>query len=91
MAVLAFVLGLFAVIGGLFCLIPGPICGIPAVILGLVSQSRLSAGAGGRGGSGLALAGWICGIAGILVAAIFSSPARWHSATLAICRPEAVT
>jgi hypothetical protein len=71
MAVLAFVLGLFAVVGGVFCLVPGPICGIPAVVVGLVSQRRISSAGGGLGGSGLALAGWICGIAGILVAAIY--------------------
>jgi hypothetical protein len=71
MAVLALVLGLLAVVGGVFCLVPGPICGVPAVIVGLLSRHRIASAGGAMGGANLALAGWLCGLAGILVAVIY--------------------
>jgi hypothetical protein len=71
MAVLALVLGLLAVVGGVFCLVPGPICGVPAVIVGLLAHRRITSTGGAMAGANLALAGWICGLAGILVAIIY--------------------
>jgi hypothetical protein len=60
-----------AVVGAVLCVLPGPICGIPAVVVGAVSQRRIAASRGALGGSGLALAAWICGLAGILISALY--------------------
>jgi hypothetical protein len=71
MAILALVLGILALVGGLLCVLPGPICGIPAVVVGLYSQRRIAAAPAFRGGSARALAGWICGMAGILISTVY--------------------
>ena len=71
LAVLGLILGIFALIGALFCVVPGPIFGIPAAVVGFSSQRRIAASPALLGGSGLALAAWICGVAGILISAVY--------------------
>lgn len=62
LATTSFVLGLLS----LFCVL-GPFGGIPAILCGHIAGRRVSASGGTRGGSGLALAGFILGCLGTLV------------------------
>ncbi|MBJ7597452.1 hypothetical protein [Candidatus Nephthysia bennettiae] len=41
------------------------------MVVGVVSQRRIAASQGALGGSGLALAAWTCGVAGILISAVY--------------------
>jgi len=90
MAVLALVLGLLALVGGVFCLVPGPICGVPAVIVGLLAHRRITSTGGAVAGANLALAGWICGLAGILVAIIHGVLGETKVFARATIQPESL-
>jgi hypothetical protein len=71
MAIAALVVGIVAAVG-IFCYgVPAVILGPIAVFLGLRAQSRIKAAAGAIGGGGLALAGWITGLAAFCVGFLF--------------------
>jgi hypothetical protein len=69
--VVSLALGIIALGGAFLCVLPGPLCGIPAVVFGLYAQRRIAASRGALGGSGLAVAGWLCGVAGILISVLY--------------------
>ena len=73
MAIAALVVGILAAVG-LFCYgVPAIILGPIAVFLGLNARRRIKASEGALGGYGLAMAGWITGLAaaclGLLIVA----------------------
>src|ERR1041384_8213637 len=63
LAITSLVLGILGVVFTLVCL--GVVFAIPAVICGHIACSRIGRSAGQLGGQGLAIAGFICGYAGI--------------------------
>jgi hypothetical protein len=66
-AIAALVVGLFSPIAAAFYGFPGFAAGVAAVFLGLNARSRIKKSGGVLGGSGLALAGLLVGIVGIVV------------------------
>jgi hypothetical protein len=69
MAITSLVLGILAFPGICFYWIPGLALGITAIVLGRISVGRIRNSNGYLGGSGLAQAGWICGLLATLLAA----------------------
>lgn len=71
MAIAALVLGIVS-IPGICCYgIVGLAAGITAIILGRMSLRKITAAGGMLGGRGLAQAGWICGLVGAALGAIY--------------------
>ena len=71
MAITSLVLGILA-IPGICCYgILGVALGVTAVVLGRVSLRKIRAANGMIGGHGLAQAGWICGLVGAILGAIY--------------------
>ena len=66
----ALILGVLAIPGGLFSGVFGVIPGALAIILGLIARRRIKQSGGTLGGGGLATAGWILGICGVLIGGI---------------------
>jgi hypothetical protein len=71
MAIAALVVGIVAAVG-IFCYgVPAVILGPIAVFLGLRARSHIKASGGTIGGGGLALAGWITGLAATCLGLLF--------------------
>jgi hypothetical protein len=67
-AIAALIVGILAPLGAfLFFGISGVLLGAVAVFLGLTARSRIKKSGGVLGGGGMALAGWIAGVVGIVV------------------------
>ena len=67
-AIAALVVGILAPLGAfLFFGVSGVILGAVAVFLGLTARSRIKKSGGVLGGGGMALAGWIAGVVGIVI------------------------
>jgi uncharacterized protein DUF4190 len=66
-AIAALVVGLIAPFGALFYGLPGIILGTVALFLGLGARRRIKRSGGALGGGGMALAGWIVGLVGIVM------------------------
>ncbi len=72
-ATAALVLGILSLVG-VFCYgVPSLIIGPIAIYLGLHSRNRIRASGGALGGHGLAMAGWICGVVGVVLGALYVS------------------
>ena len=71
-AIAALVVGLVSVIGAFFDGVPGVIMGLVAIFLGLRARGRIKRSNGALGGGGLALAGWIAGVCGLVIGAVFA-------------------
>jgi len=70
MAIAALILGI-AAFPGLCCYgIGGIVLGVVALILGRMALGRIKAAGGMIGGSGLANAGWICGLVALVLGVI---------------------
>jgi hypothetical protein len=70
MAIASLILGIVA-FPGLCCYgIAGIVFGVTALILGRVSLRKIRASSGAIGGSGLAQAGWICGLVATILGVI---------------------
>jgi len=72
MAIAALVVGVIAPMAAMFDGVPGVILGSVAVFLGLSSRRRIKRSGGTLQGSGLALAGWIAGLCGIVLGLIIA-------------------
>ena len=72
MAIAALVVGLISLFAAMFDGVPGVIFGSVAVFLGLRARSRIKRSAGMLQGGGLALAGWIAGLCGIVLGLVFA-------------------
>lgn len=71
MAIASLVVGVIAAVG-VFCYgIPAVILGPVALFLGLKARGRIKAAAGSVGGGGLAMAGWITGLAALILGLLF--------------------
>jgi hypothetical protein len=71
MAIAALIVGIISAVG-IFCYgVPAVILGPIALFLGLHARSRIKASGGAIGGGGLAMAGWITGLAALCVGAVF--------------------
>jgi hypothetical protein len=71
MAITALVLGIVAAAGVLFCYgIPSVIAGPIAIFLGLRAQNRIRDSGGALGGRGLAMGGWITGVAATAIGVV---------------------
>ncbi len=71
MAIASLVLGIVS-FPGICCYgVVGVAAGVTAVILGRMSLSKITASGGMLGGRGLAQAGWICGLIGAILGAIY--------------------
>jgi len=71
MAITSLVLGILA-FPGICCYgVPGLGLGIAALALGRVALRRIRASNGALGGTGLAQAGWICGLVAAILSAIY--------------------
>jgi hypothetical protein len=66
-AIAALVVGAISPMAAMFYGVPGVIAGSIAVFLGLSSRRRIKRSGGTLHGGGLALAGWIVGVCGILL------------------------
>lgn len=60
------ILGIIGIVGVCF-VIGGLLLGIPATILGVLSRREINAASGGQQGGGMAIAGIVLGIAGIIL------------------------
>ena len=69
-AIAALVVGLISPIAAMFYGVPGVIAGSVALFLGLSSRRRIKRSGGTLHGGGLALAGWIVGLCGIVLGAV---------------------
>lgn len=69
-AIAALILGVLAIPGALFSGIFGVIPGTAAIVLGLIARRRIKLSGGTLGGIGLATAGWILGICGVVIGVI---------------------
>jgi len=69
MAITSLVLGILAFPGICLYWFPGLALGITAIVLGRISLGKIRNSQGYLGGSGLAQAGWICGLVATLLAA----------------------
>ena len=67
MAIAALVLGIIGVPGAFFYGVPGILFGGLALAFGLVARGRIRRSGGMVGGAGLATAGWILGICGLVI------------------------
>jgi hypothetical protein len=72
MAIAALVVGVIAPVAALFDGVPGVIMGSVAVFLGLSSRRRINRSGGQLQGGGLALAGWIVGLCGIVLGVLIA-------------------
>jgi hypothetical protein len=71
MAITSLVLGILA-FPGICCYgIPGLALGITAIVLGRISLGKIRSSYGNLGGSGLAQAGWICGLVASILAGVW--------------------
>ena len=66
-AIAALILGLFSPVAALYYGLPGIVLGAIAVVLGMRARRRVRESGGVLGGGGIALAGWIAGVCGIVV------------------------
>ena len=67
-AIAALIVGISAPLGAfVFLGVSGVILGAVAVFLGLTARSRIKRSGGALGGGGMALAGWVLGLVGIIV------------------------
>ena len=72
-AIAALVVGIAAPLGAFLLFgVSGVILGAVAVFMGLTARSRIKRSGGVLGGGGLALAGWLLGLLGILVGAAWA-------------------
>jgi hypothetical protein len=71
MAITALILGIVAIPGAFFYGVPGIILGALAITFGLVARGRIRRSGGMVGGSGMATAGWILGICGVVIGIAF--------------------
>jgi hypothetical protein len=70
MAITSLVLGI-AAFPGICCYgVPGLALGITAIVLGRIALRRIGNSFGALGGSGLAQAGWICGLVASILAGL---------------------
>jgi hypothetical protein len=67
----ALVLGLFSPFAAQYYGIPGIVLGSIAVFLGLRARRRIKESAGVLGGGGIAMAGWIAGVCGIVAGLVW--------------------
>jgi len=72
-AIAALVLGLFSPVGALYYGVPGIVLGSLAVLLGLQARRRIKESAGVLGGGGIAMAGWIAGVCGIVAGLLWAA------------------
>lgn len=70
-ATAALVVGILSLVGVLCYGVPALIMGPIAIYLGLHSRTRIRASGGALGGQGFAMAGWICGIVGVVLGALY--------------------
>ena len=70
MAIASFVLGILSVPGGVFYGVFGIVLGPIAIVLGLLARRRIKASGGVLSGGGLATAGWILGVCGVVIAVV---------------------
>lgn len=66
-AIAGLILGILSIPGGLFYGVPGVLSGALAIVFGFVARRRIIRSGGSVGGFGLATAGWILGICGVLI------------------------
>ena len=69
-AIAALILGVLAIPGALLSGVFGVLPGALAIVLGLIARRRIKESGGTLGGGGLATAGWILGICGVLIGGI---------------------
>ena len=67
----ALVTGLLSPLAALFYGLPGVIVGAIAVFLGLRARRRIKRSNGALGGGGMALAGWLLGVVGIVAGTLW--------------------
>ena len=73
-AIVALILGVLAPLTAMLLYgIPGLVLGSVAVVLGLRARRRIKDSAGMLGGGGIALAGWIAGVFGIVVGLLWGA------------------
>ncbi len=71
MAIAALILGIVSIPGVCCYGVVGVAAGVVAVILGRMSLRKIKESGGMIGGRGLAQAGWICGLVGAILGALY--------------------